>query len=137
MTAPTRRHVIAGSLAALGAAGAPAIAADDQDRAEWLGLWQDFLAVEALQMDDDSEIDEDTRGELSWEAQQAISDKPATSMVGVAVKLALYLRADVLVRIGDTLDNAYAQHDCVIAAYCDACRMAGFSEDVWEKGLPA
>jgi hypothetical protein len=92
----TRRAALTGTAAgaaAIVAGAAPVLANDDHDRAEWLALWQDYMAKErALEFCDDG--DEDAVNDARWAAGDHISEKPATTISGLAVKLAYALYWD-------------------------------------------
>ena len=67
-------------------------------------------------------------------AEAAIVERPANSMVGVAVKLALWVRFDGMApELGATLDDADEQAG--ISAYRDAARLAGIPEDLYAEDL--
>jgi hypothetical protein len=130
---------MAGSLAAAGAAAAPAnaIAApatDEAERAEWLALWRAVVDAEARH---DAEADDGNEHELYLamsDARDVIVEKPATSLVGIAVKLACALRFTNMPALDTDLDDF--QNVELVAIYRDAVRLAGLPEGLWSGGQP-
>lgn len=114
------------------AAALPARAVEDQDRAEWLGLWQDYVdkAKAAYAVDwpfrDDASPSAVRRRAL-WDAMDAakdgIIDRPAFTITGLAVKLAL-------ARERDNIEPGGFAHGALWAVTDDALNLAGLPEDM-------
>lgn len=69
------------------------------------------------------------------EVERAIAERPAQTIVGIAVKLAYWVRRDGgSPMLGATLDDAPRESRAAIMAYRDAARLAGLPEDMYAEG---
>jgi hypothetical protein len=135
----TRRAAMTGTAAgaaAIATGATPALA--DDDRAEWLALWADYVRKERAlgELADDAGQDvEDVINEARWAAGSLIQEKPATTLVGLAVKLAYAVYWDGQFAPDTDLDtNLEAfNYQALIAAYRDAVRLAGLPEEMWRE----
>jgi hypothetical protein len=130
----SRRAALTGALTALSTVPAIAATFPNDDREEWLALYRTFCEAERNFMERSDTVAESLddiwatpEADAYRAAENALIDKPADSMIGIAVKLVLWVHLDgEPPGLDQTMEDA--DNQIAVSAWRDALWLAGLPE---------